>query len=153
MNDQNLMPPWKPGQSGNPKGRPKSRVPEALAKIFRSKKKAREFYSLSNKEIDDWELSVLTLNIAQLRALAKWDEAPSYPKGLAIAILSDMKDGRTATLDKLRARQFGEATQKLEITGKSSMLVRQETDAIGQLTDEQREALLNVGLELLDRKE
>lgn len=146
------MPPWKPGQSGNPKGRAKNRVPESLVKIFKSKKRAREFYSLSNEEIDDWESAVMTLNTSQLKDLAKWEDAPSYPKGLAIAILSDMRDGRTTTLDKLRARQFGEATQKVEITGKSSMLVRQENDIIGQLTDEQREALLNVGLELIERK-
>ena len=152
MNNQNLMPPWKPGQSGNPKGRAKNRVPESLVEIFKSKKRAREFYSLSNEEIDDWESAVMTLNTSQLKDLAKWEDAPSYPKGLAIAILSDMRDGRTTTLDKLRARQFGEATQKVEITGKSSMLVRQENDIIGQLTDEQREALLNVGLELIERK-
>ena len=153
MNNQNLMPPWKPGQSGNPKGRPKNRVPDSLVKIFKSRKRAKAFYSLSGEEIDDWESAVMTMNASELKDLVKWEDAPAYPKGLAIAILSDMKDGRTVTLDKLRARQFGEATQKVELTGKSSMLVRQESDIIGQLTDEQREALLNVGLELIERKE
>lgn len=121
--------------------------------IFKSKKRAKEFYSLSGEEIDDWESAVMTMSAAELKDLAKWELAPAYPKGLAIAVLSDMKDGRTITLDKLRARQFGEAAQRVEVTGKGSMLVRQENDIIGQLTDEQREALLNVGLELIERKE
>lgn len=38
---------FKPGQSGNPKGRPKNRVPEQLVTIFGSKAKAKKFYCLS----------------------------------------------------------------------------------------------------------
>lgn len=128
-------------------------MPEALVKIFKSRRKAKAFYALTGYEIDEWESAVMTMKASELKDLVKWEDAPAYPKGLAIAILSDMKDGRTTTLDKLRARQFGEVTQKVELTGRSSMLVRQESDIIGQLTDEQREALLNVGLELIDRKE
>lgn len=53
-----------------------------------------------------------------LKLLAKWDEAPAYPKGLAIAVLNDMKNGKTTTLDKLRERQYGKPTQRMEVTGK-----------------------------------
>ena len=38
--------------------------------------------------------------------------------GLAIAVLSDMKNGKTTTLDKLRERQYGKPTQRMEVTGK-----------------------------------
>ena len=90
-NEQNLREPWKPGQSGNPKGRPKNRVPEQLVTIFGSKAKAKKFYCLSATEINEWEAAILTLSAEDLKVLAKWSGAPSYPKGLAIAVLSDMK--------------------------------------------------------------
>lgn len=119
MNDENIIPhQFKKGQSGNPKGRPKSRVPEQLVKIFGSKSKAKKFYSLSGSEINEWEATILTLSADELKVLAKWDKAPAYPKGLAIAVLSDMKNGKTTTLDKLRERQYGKATQHVEVTGK-----------------------------------
>ena len=116
-NEQNLI-PFKKGQSGNPKGRPKSRVPEQLVKIFGSKARAKKFYSLSAVEIDEWEAAILTFNASDLKLLAKWEDAPAYPKGLAIAVLSDMKAGKTTTLDKLRERQYGKPTQRMEVTGK-----------------------------------
>lgn len=109
---------FKPGQSGNPKGRPKSRVPEQLVKIFGSKARAKKFYSLSSVEIDEWEAAILSFSTNDLKLLAKWDAAPVYPKGLAIAVLSDMKNGKTTTLDKLRERQYGKPTQRMELTGK-----------------------------------
>ena len=102
-NEQNLI-PFKPGQSGNPKGRPKSRVPEQLVKIFGSKARAKKFYSLSAGEIDEWESAILSMSANDLKLLAKWDEAPAYPKGLAIAVLNDMKNGKTTPLDKYRDR-------------------------------------------------
>lgn len=116
-NEQNLI-PFKKGQSGNPKGRPKSRVPEQLVKIFGSKARAKKFYSLSAVEIDEWEAAILTFNANDLKLLAKWEDAPAYPKGLVIAVLSDMKAGKTTTLDKLRERQYGKPTQRMEVTGK-----------------------------------
>lgn len=109
---------FKPGQSGNPKGRPKSRVPEQLVKIFGSKARTKKFYSLSSVEIDEWEAAILSFSTNDLKLLAKWDAAPAYPKGLAIAVLSDMKNGKTTTLDKLRERQYGKPTQRMELTGK-----------------------------------
>lgn len=118
-NPENVIPhQFKPGQSGNPKGRPKSRVPEQLVKIFGSKSRAKKFYSLSAVEVDEWEATILTLSVNDLKLLAKWDEAPAYPKGLALAVLSDMKNGTTKTLDKLRERQYGKAVQRMEVTGK-----------------------------------
>lgn len=118
-NPENITPhQFKPGQSGNPKGRPKSRVPEQLVKIFGSKAKAKKFYSLSATEIDEWEAAILSFSVPDLQLLAKWGEAPVYPKGLAIAVLNDMKNGKTTTLDKLRERQYGKPTQRMEVTGK-----------------------------------
>ena len=50
---------FKPGQSGNPKGRPKNRVPDNLVKIFGSKAKAKKFYCLTAAEINEWEAVIL----------------------------------------------------------------------------------------------
>lgn len=113
----NLRPPFKKGQSGNPKGRPPSRVPEQLVKIM-GKVQAKKFYKLSAVEITEWEAALLAMNASQLKLLAQWDEANAYPKGLAISILTDMKNGNTKTLDKLRERVIGRPTQRMEITGK-----------------------------------
>lgn len=145
---------FQPGQSGNPNGRPANRVPEGLAIIFGSKEKAKAFYSLSGSEIDSWENAVLALSVDGLKAICKWDGAPAYPKGLAIAILSDMKDGKTTTIDKLRERQHGKPSDRIEITGKDGkdLLGTPEVD-IAALTDEQRKVLLGIGLELAERKE
>ena len=108
---------FKKGQSGNPKGRPPSRVPEQLIKIM-GKVQAKKFYKLSAVEITEWEAALLTMNANQLKLLAQWDEANAYPKGLAISILTDMKNGNTKTLDKLRERVIGRPTQRMEITGR-----------------------------------
>ena len=108
---------FKKGQSGNPKGRPPNRVPEQLVKIM-GKVQAKKFYKLSAVEITEWEAALLTMNANQLKLLAQWDEANAYPKGLAISILTDMKNGNTKTLDKLRERVVGRPTQRMEITGR-----------------------------------
>jgi hypothetical protein len=110
---------FKKGQSGNPAGRPKNRVPEAMAKII-GKGRAKKFYSLTELEINMWESNILTMNLSQIQLLAKWEDAPAYAKGLAISILYDLKNGSTKTLDKLRDRQFGKPSNKIEMTGEMS---------------------------------
>lgn len=117
LNTSGLKPPWQKGQSGNPAGSKKSRVNEALAIIFKTKKRCREFYKMTQPEIDSWDLTLLSLTTEETKSLVKWDACPNYAKGLAIAILSDMKDGRTTTLDRLRARQFGDVVQRVDVSG------------------------------------
>ena len=112
----NLRPPFKPGQSGNPNGRPKNAVPAQLAKVM-GKSQAKKIFKLNNTELEEWEATLLTLNANQLKLLAQWDEASAYPKGLAISILYDMKNGNTKTLDKLRERIGGKPSQRLELSG------------------------------------
>lgn len=72
---------------------------------------------MTQPEIDSWDLTLLSLTTEETKALVKWDACPNYPKGLAIAILSDMKDGRTTTLDRLRSRQFGDVVQRVDVSG------------------------------------
>jgi len=105
------------GTSGNPEGRPQSRVPEALKNIL-GRKKAKKFFQLNETEINEWEAAVMTMTTTELKALVGWEDCNSYAKGLAMGILFDMKNGNTKTIDKLRERQFGKAIQKVELTGK-----------------------------------
>lgn len=107
---------FKPGHSGNPKGRPKSRVPDALARVM-PRTKARKFSALTAGEVDEWEKALLNLNMKQLQELAKYEDAPAYPRGLAVAILYDIKNGSTKTVEKLRERQYGTPVQRMELTG------------------------------------
>lgn len=130
-NADNLIPyRFKPGQSGNPKGRPKNRVPDQLVVIFGSRAKARKFYGLSGEEIDDWEEAVLSMTTGQLKELAKWDDAPAYPKGLAVAVLTEMRDGKTSTLDKLRDRLEKRRSKKPAIVANAPELPASDTISI-----------------------
>jgi len=52
-NEQNLRPAWKKGESGNPKGRPRSRVAEFRVKIM-GKAGAKKFYGISATEVTEW---------------------------------------------------------------------------------------------------
>jgi hypothetical protein len=117
-NSQNLQAPWRPGQSGNPKGRPKNRVINTWLPACFGKKRTRQLDELTQEEINTIEKRLLVASTNELATLAKWDDAPAYAKNLAMAILFDTKHGRTTTIDKLRERQYGKAVQKVELTGK-----------------------------------
>ena len=118
-NPQNLRPapPWKPGQSGNPAGRPKSRIGDTLKTLFG--KSARKIYHLTAAELDEWDAVLISLNDSQLKALIQLDSVPSYPKNQAVAILTDMKNGRTTTVERLADRLYNRHNPKrVELTGK-----------------------------------
>lgn len=116
-NNENLCPPWKKGESGNPNGRPRNRVKKDwLPKLF-GRKRAKELKKLTQEEIDCIETLALVETSAELQTIIKWDGSPSYAKNIAMAILSDTKNGRTNTIDKLRERQYGTTPTRYELTG------------------------------------
>lgn len=116
-NQENIEPyKFKKGVSGNPKGRPPNRVPKTLEKVM-SRTKAKKFTGLSIEEINDWETALLTMQLDEIKNLAQENEAPIYVRGLAMAILSEAKNGVSKTLERIRDHVFGQAKRTLEVTG------------------------------------
>lgn len=112
-----LRPPWKKGQSGNPAGRAKSRVNEALKSIKMTKKAFREHYNMDLREVDEWERLLLTLSRAELTRLGNREDLPVYVVSLIKAIMWDYNHGKTATIDRIRDRQFGAIVRRVEMSG------------------------------------
>jgi len=111
---------FKPGQSGNPAGRPKgakgkNRIPELLKSVLGAKK-AAEIDGLSIDEVDYIENLVLALGVKELNKLGSSDASPAYLTTLTRAAIMDMKNGRTKVVDLLRDRQFGAVKKEVDVT-------------------------------------
>lgn len=117
MNNGNLRPPWKPGESGNPNGRPKSRVKDTLVQSLKLAKKKDIKAYLSAVEVKEWEEYLLSASSEDLVILGQNPQIPIYVRTIARALMIDLKNGKTTTLDKLRDRVVGKEVQKLELTG------------------------------------
>ena len=115
-NEQNLRPAWKKGESGNPKGRPRSRVAEFRVKIM-GKAGAKKFYGISATEVTEWYEFLITADISELKALAAEETTPALAKTYARAIITDMNAGKTTTIDKISEKLYGKAIQRVEHTG------------------------------------
>lgn len=83
-----------------------------------SKSKAKKFEALSGTDCDDIEAQLLTYTTDELKAVAQWADASAFAKAKAIAILTDMKNGKTTTIDRIRERLHGKPAQRMEVTGK-----------------------------------
>lgn len=109
---------FRKGQSGNPKGRPKNRVPTQVQGLLHSIGYTAKYWAMSKEEVSDWEQALLTLPKENIEQIAKTDnpQTPMYAQALARAILSDYKQGKMFAVDRLRDRQFGTVTAKADIT-------------------------------------
>ena len=107
---------WQKGQSGNPSGRPKKRTRDVFAVVM-SPQEAKKFEGLTAEEIRDYDSALLTMRLDEVTNLAKAVEAPLYVRGLAMAILTETKQGKCGTIERLRERLYGKAIQQLQLTG------------------------------------
>lgn len=128
---------WKKGQSGNPKGASKNRV-KAFLKTILNKNKLKKTEGLTMAEINTIEKKVLELGLPDLQVLAKSDGSPAYLKNLCLAIITDMKHGKTDTVQKLRERQYGQVKQQIEVTGADGAPLLQQP-----MTQEQAKDFIN----------
>lgn len=115
---QNLVAPWPPGHSGNPKGRPKNRVKDTLVEALKLGKRRELKASMTPDEVKGYEEYLIGASSDDLTVLAQDASIPIYVRALARAIIIDLKNGKTTTIDKLRDRIVGKETQKVELTGR-----------------------------------
>lgn len=119
-------------------GRKPDRVAAILNKAISAHQAAQ--LNLTRQEVEEWEGKILTLTIDDLKKISKEQETPAYVVNVIMAIIADIRNGRTNTLDKLRDRQFGKVADKVELTGKDG----EELFKGVEITEEQKERLRNI---------
>lgn len=146
---------WKPGQSGNPKGRPKNRVNALLKAVLGTPRRGaqRRMTEMTNDEIDTTEKAILALQLSDLQLLAKADETPAYAKALAMAAILEMKNGKITALDRLRERQYGAIKQQVDITTNGKDMAAQQTIDLSQLSEDKLRVLADIGIDIINAKE
>lgn len=70
---------------------------------------------MSEEDCERWEQFLIGAKKSELEAMAKNPDAPIYALNLATAIVADMKNGRTSTVDAIYQRHYGKA-KKLDLT-------------------------------------
>ena len=73
---------------------------------------------MSIEEVQQWEQFLMVASSDDVVILAQDSGIPVYARAIAKAILVDMKNGKTRTLDKLRDRIYGKVTDRVELTGR-----------------------------------
>lgn len=118
---------WKPGQSGNPAGKPKGikrRIKELMESLLTAKQ-IKENTNLDERDIEAIEIAILSLDTPALQSIAKSEKTPVYMRTLAMAAMWDMKNGKTGTMNLLRDRQFGAIKKQVDVTTNGESMVPQ----------------------------
>ena len=102
-NAQNLI-PFKPGQSGNPKGRPKRAVSYLTGKGYKL------------TEINDTIQEMVGMNIAELKKVRESDNATILEKTIAEALKKGLEKGNLESIETLLNRVYGKPKQDYDIT-------------------------------------
>jgi len=101
---------WKPGESGNPNGRPRNVLRNLCAEMNID---IREAVPLAEKV--QFINRMLEMTLKQLKDIAGDVRAPAWMVMVASAIRSDISAGRMTTLEALLDRVHGRPTQAINL--------------------------------------
>lgn len=140
MSNNNPIPgnkPFKKGQSGNPKGRPK-KVETLIKEHFLHEHNLR----LSKSQITDILKNLLSRPRSELVELAKNDELPFWIAMIAKKAQRDYEKGSIDLIDKLFDRVYGKPKEEVqqtisnEISDKSERELQEELERLKKINDE-----------------
>jgi hypothetical protein len=106
-NEENLK-SWKPGQSGNPNGRPRKTISSVNKEL-----EERGVTVTSTNDIKDCFLRLINLSTDELESICDDDKQPAMIVIVAEAILSGKGFD---VIEKILDRAIGKAEQKTDIT-------------------------------------
>lgn len=102
---------FKPGESGNPNGRPRKYV----------SKLKDQGYKLS--EINDTLMTLLSMDLNELREVFENPQATVLEKAVAGAIRKSIEKGSLYNIETIITRALGKPKEQTEITGTQSIRV------------------------------
>lgn len=104
------------GQSGNPKGRPRSRVRLVVSRILDEKDCVKP---LTRWEAEEMAGISLALNPEQMAAIGQSPDTPALLLSYVNGLEHDLKAGRVGVAECLANRAFGSPTSRVEaaVTG------------------------------------
>lgn len=132
---------FKKGQSGNPAGgsakmrrkKEERLLAEQQFDALFGKGASKKLKLIKNDDDKAWLQKLYSADAQTLAKIAKWEGCPSSVKSYAIAIVRDMQNGKTKTIDNIRDRLFGKPTQFVEVTGAGGKDLMPQ----GEINDEQ----------------
>ncbi len=80
------------------------------------------------------------------------ENTPAFLICIASSIISDFENGRMSTVDSIFDRIFGKATQSIENKVNANISSTFDID-LSKLTEEQRNVLLEIGNDIINRRE
>jgi hypothetical protein len=129
----NIVPRWKPGESGNPKGRPKKPV---LAMRVAGYKLA---------EINDTIQAMCSMNMEELKKI--WDNPNStvLEKTIASALRKGIEKGNLQNVETLLNRVYGKPKEQMDITtnGENISTPKLEIEIIRKPIDDGDKEIIN----------
>lgn len=118
---------WKPGQTGNPNGRPPLTAEQRALRKLTIDTYREVIETALNGTVDD------------LKALAQDPKTPAIQVGVATSILRAIKDGDPSILEQFAARIIGKIPEVINITSINTTNVNA---AVAVVTDDELKARL-----------
>lgn len=119
---------FKPGESGNPKGRPP--LPAQV----------REFRRLTLTELQGYIAAIKDMPVSELEDLAKSKDIPALKAWIYSMAVQGIRSGSERAFDSLMDRVVGRVADQVNITGKLTAEIKAKSDA--ELAAEARALIL-----------